>query len=197
MSKGERTRQRILEAAAELISVQGYQGASYSALMEATGLQKGGIYNHFQNKDELAIAAFDYAIELARQRSRDILHGRRHTIDRLRGVVEVFCAVVENPYLTGGCILLNTAIEADDAYPPLKARAQAVMQEWLDYIRITVDKGIQRGEIQPDVDGASLASQMMSTLEGAIMLTKLYDDLNHMHHAACFVLTYLDRIQRS
>jgi len=68
MSKAEQTRQRIIKQAAKLFNQQGFAGASMAELMAATGLKKGGIYNHFTSKDELAIAAFDYNVQLASQR---------------------------------------------------------------------------------------------------------------------------------
>ncbi|MHC5720487.1 MAG: TetR family transcriptional regulator, partial [Nostoc sp.] len=55
MSKGEETKSRILYQAAELFNQQGYAGSSMSDIMRVTGLQKGGIYNHFQSKDDLAL----------------------------------------------------------------------------------------------------------------------------------------------
>src|SRR5262249_30534546 len=61
LSKGKKTRQRIVEEAATLFNQRGFEGSSMAALMEATGLEKGGIYRHFTNKQELAAEAFDYA----------------------------------------------------------------------------------------------------------------------------------------
>ena len=60
MSKGEQTRHMIIERAANVFSRQGYFGSSLSDLIQETGLKKGGIYNHFRGKDDLALAAFDY-----------------------------------------------------------------------------------------------------------------------------------------
>ena len=57
MSKAQETKTRIIEQAATLFNQQGYSGTSVSDLMRATGLQKGGIYNHFVSKDELALEA--------------------------------------------------------------------------------------------------------------------------------------------
>ena len=53
MSKAQATKQYIIEQAANLFNQQGYAGCSISNVMQATGLKKGGIYNHFKNKDEL------------------------------------------------------------------------------------------------------------------------------------------------
>ena len=46
-SKGQETRQRILAEAAAIFNQRGYEGCSIQAIMEATGLEKGGIYRHF------------------------------------------------------------------------------------------------------------------------------------------------------
>ena len=57
MTKGQQTRRGIVEKAAPLFNQKGYEGTSLSDLMDATGLQKGGIYRHFDSKEELAAAA--------------------------------------------------------------------------------------------------------------------------------------------
>ena len=53
--KGSATKQRIVEAAAPVFNQRGYWGASMADLMAATGLEKGGIYNHFGSKEALAL----------------------------------------------------------------------------------------------------------------------------------------------
>ena len=54
-TKGERTRRRIVESAAAVFNTRGYFGSSMSDLVRETGLEKGGIYNHFGSKLELSI----------------------------------------------------------------------------------------------------------------------------------------------
>src|SRR5262245_26241389 len=61
VTKGQQTRQHIIQQAATLFNQRGYSGSSISDVMQYTGLQKGGIYRHFQSKEQLALAAFDYA----------------------------------------------------------------------------------------------------------------------------------------
>jgi TetR/AcrR family transcriptional regulator, transcriptional repressor for nem operon len=68
MRKGELTRERIVRRTAPLFNQQGYFGASLADIMRATGLEKGGIYNHFGSKEALALEAFDYAVDAVEQR---------------------------------------------------------------------------------------------------------------------------------
>ncbi len=53
LSKGERTRQAVLDAAYELFLNQGYSATSMRQIAEKTGIALGGIYNHFASKDEI------------------------------------------------------------------------------------------------------------------------------------------------
>jgi len=197
VSKGEQTREMILARAAELFSRQGYFGSSLSDIMHETGLEKGGIYNHFSSKEQLALEAFDYAVELVQQRTKLALAGKVNAIDRLNAIVAVFQGLVEDPPLVGGCPILSTAVEADDAQPALRERARDAMDAWRTTIHRIVNKGIERKEIRPGVDADTLATLLISTLEGAIMLSKLYGDNIHMHRVVEHLTGYIDTAVRA
>jgi len=196
MSKGTQTRERILERAAQLFSRQGYFGSSLADIMHETGLEKGGIYNHFSSKEQLALEAFDYAYGLVQHRVQVALHDKKHAIERLLALIEVFKSMVEDPLVEGGCPILNTAIEADDAQPALKARAAHAMDYWRDTFHRIIAKGIAKQEVRPDVDADVVATLFISMLEGAVMLSKLYDDTVHMHRAANHLTHYVETFIR-
>lgn len=196
MSKGEQTKEMILAHAATVFNRQGYYGARLDDIMRATGLEKGGIYNHFTGKDDLALQAFDYSVGLVRMRMARALEGRRHAIDRLLAIVGVFRETIQDPPVAGGCPLLNTAVESDDAHPALRARARATMDDWYGLMhRITV-KGIERGELRAEADPDVVATVLISTLEGAIMMSKLYDDPTHIHRAVAHLSWYIEHMLR-
>lgn len=196
VNKGEQTREMILARAAPLFNQQGYYGASLSDIMRATGLEKGGIYNHFSSKEQLAVEAFDYAYRLVAQRVRDGLAGRKHAIDRLHAIISVFLSIVEDPPVPGGCPILNTAIEADDANEELRKRARSGMDDWRSTISRIVQRGIQWHEIRAEVDADEVATLFISTLEGSIMLSNLYKDATHIHRAAQFMRQYVETALR-
>src|SRR5690348_13374984 len=148
MSKGTQTRTMILERAAPLFNQQGFFGASLSDVMQATGLEKGGIYNHFASKEQLALEAFDYAFSLHQQRITYLLSGSRHAIDRLHAIVTYFQSIVEDPVIPGGCPILNTAIEADDAHPALRDRARNAMEQMHSTIERIISRGLERQEVR-------------------------------------------------
>ena len=191
MSKGEQTRELILERTAQLFSRQGYFGSSLTDIMRETGLEKGGIYNHFESKEQLALETFDYSFALVQQRIKLALAGKKHAIERLLAYVSVYQTLIEEPVLAGGCPVLNTAIEADDAHVPLRDRARGAMDIWQDSIQHIVNKGIERQEIRAGVDAEAFATVFIATLEGAIMLSKLYQDATHIRRAVDHLTRYI------
>ena len=191
MSKGEQTREAILRQAAAVFNQQGYFGASMSDIMRATGLEKGGIYNHFGSKDQLALEAFDYAFGLLTDRLRDALQGKTDSVDRLLTLIEIIGGQVEDGPLPGGCPILNTAIEADDTHPALRERARLAVEGWFGVVRRNVTRGVERGQIRPDVVPDEVATLMVATIEGSIMLSKLYGDPVYVRRAIEFLRGYL------
>jgi TetR/AcrR family transcriptional regulator, transcriptional repressor for nem operon len=192
MSKAEATRTLILKQAAELFNQQGYAGSSIADIMQATGLQKGGIYNHFSSKDELALAAFDFAIACMAERYAAALKHQRHARDRLKAVIAVVSRSADDPAIAGGCPLLNTAIESDDAHPALRRHAQKAMDAWRGMIHKIVNLGIKKGEIVA-IDADEAATVLIAMLEGGIMMSKLYDDLVHIHRVVNYLHQWVDQ----
>lgn len=183
MSKGEQTKENILRQAAELFNQQGYAGSSISDIMRVTGLQKGGIYNHFKSKDELALQAFDYAFIQISQGYSTALKGKRHAVERLQAIIGIFHSYTDAPIIKGGCPLLNTAVESDDSHPALRQRTQQAMNSWRNLICRIIQIGINKGEVVAVVDPDEIATVIISTLEGAVMMSKLYGDSIHLQRA--------------
>jgi AcrR family transcriptional regulator len=193
MGKGEQTRAMILARVAPLFNQQGYFGSSLSDIMQRTGLEKGGIYNHFKSKEQLALEAFDYSYTILDQRIRAALAGKRHALERLSALLTYFQQLADDPPIAGGCPILNTAIEADDAEPALRDRARGAMDELRSTVRRIISKGIERGEVRPGVDVETWTSVMIATLEGAVMLSRLYQDSMHMRRAVAYLEQCMER----
>ncbi|MBE9168049.1 TetR/AcrR family transcriptional regulator [Pleurocapsales cyanobacterium LEGE 06147] len=194
MSKAKATRANIIQQAAELFNQKGYSGSSMADIMRATGLQKGGIYNHFKSKDELALEAFDYAYQLVSQRIWEAIRTKSHALEKLKALVLVYLNYIDDPPLAGGCPVLNTAIESDDAHPALRDRARQAMTSWRNLIIRIVNKGINKGEIASDVEAEVIATILISTIEGAIMMSKLYQDPIYLERAVSHLNNYIETI---
>lgn len=184
MSKGSETRKMILARAAPVFNQQGYVGSSLTDLMRATGLEKGGIYNHFSNKEQLALEAFEYSLSLLEQSMRQALQEKKHALDRLLALLKYFQGIIEDPPVEGGCPILNLAVEADDTNPILRTRARQAMDQLQETLRRIIIRGIERQELRADIDIETWITTCIATMEGAIMLSKLYQDPVYIRRAS-------------
>jgi len=190
-TKGEKTRRRIVEKAAGVFNTKGYFGSSMGDLVREIGLEKGGIYNHFASKEELALEAFDYAAGTMQERFQAALEGKEGALERLFAIVDVLGGLAEDPPVEGGCPVLNTAVESDDAHMELKDRAREAMSGWLRLIGSIVKEGVRSGELRPDKNPRETASVVVATLEGAVMLSRLYDDPAYMKRSVEYLKEHL------
>lgn len=197
MRKGQETRERIIVRAAELFNTRGYGATAISDVMEAVALEKGGIYRHFASKEELALAAFTYAIGIVRERMKQAVASTPHALEALVAVINVFRSYVVSPPLSGGCPLLNAAIESDDYHPHLRIHAQTALGELQTLLASTVRRGIEQGEIQPDVHAERVATLIIVTMEGAVMMSRLMLDPNPLYWAADHMQEYLATLRNN
>ncbi len=173
ISKSERTKQFIVEQTAPVFNEKGYAGTSITDLTNVTGLTKGSIYGNFENKDEVALAAFDYNFNRVTLYIKDKILSTDNSVERLMVYPKVYRDFLKIPFLKPGCPILNTSTEADDTHPKLKERASNALTFWKTSIENQIKRGIQRGEIKSDTNPTDVAVIVMSLIEGAIMQAKV------------------------
>jgi len=189
MSKGEETRQRIIAQAAPLFNQRGYEGCSIQDIMAATGLEKGGIYRHFENKEELAAEAFDYAWSLASTKRRQNLDVIPNHVDRLKQFIANF---VTRSGMPGGCPLLNTAVDSDDGNPILRERVRKALREWQTNLQNILTAGIEAGTVRPDIDSSKVSSIIIGGLEGGMLISRIERSDRGLRNALEFLDSYIE-----
>lgn len=191
--KGERTKHMIIEKAASLFNQRGYVASSMVDVMNETGLERGGLYNHFRSKDELAIQAFNHAVETMRAKFRDALTGKKPIANRLLAFLDVFSQLYEDTPIPGGCPIMNVAIETDTAHPLLKEQAKQAMAELHQFIERVVLKAIERGEVSSRIKADEVATLFLSSMEGALMLSRLHEDKKYLSQTVAFLQDYIQK----
>jgi TetR/AcrR family transcriptional regulator, transcriptional repressor for nem operon len=191
MSKGDDTRERIIEQSAPLFNKQGYAGTALSDLMEATGLKKGGIYRHFSSKEELAAEAFDYAWRKAVKVRAHGIDSTSNAVDRLKQMVENFVEL-RTGLVPGGCPLLNTAIDSDDGNTVMRERARGALRSWQARLAKIVKRGLRDGQVRKGVGPDELAALVISQLEGALMMSRLNQSRRPLEWAKAHLTEYFE-----
>ena len=147
-----------------------------SDIMEATHLKKGGIYNHFKSKDEIAIEAFNYnydkVIERFRKRLSEIKS--KDPVDKLFKVIDAFASFADDPVVKGGgCPIFNTAMDATNSHPELQKKAKEGILGLRKYIEIKLHEAVEADMLSKEMNIEETASLMVMTLEGAIVMAKV------------------------
>ncbi|WP_439556532.1 TetR/AcrR family transcriptional regulator [Dyadobacter sp.] len=179
MSKAERTRQFIIEKTAPIFNVKGFAGTSLNDIIHATGLTKGSIYGNFENKDDVALAAFDHNIKNMFSAISTEMDKRATYKEKLMVYADIYENFFHHPFPSGGCPILNTSTEADDTHPELKQRAAAAITNWKIAVSNLIKKGIATNEFNAEVDPDEAAISIVALIEGGIMIGKVTGKLNY------------------
>ena len=179
-AKGQLTRENIIAKAAPIFNTKGFAAASMTDVMHATGLQKGGLYNHFATKDELLLAAFDYALQQVTDAVLGVIKREQTSTQKLTALINFFRTYALNPVVAGGCPVLNGMVEADNVNPALQSRVQQAQQDLVAAVVRVIENGKRYGEFQATVDAERNAIVMIAMLEGATGLTRTSRNQRYM-----------------
>jgi TetR/AcrR family transcriptional regulator, transcriptional repressor for nem operon len=195
VSKAEDTKQKIIEQAAIVFNRNGYAGTSIADIMRLTGLPRASIHHHFRTKDEIAIAAFDHTLSSIVEAVMQNVEQQETAIDRLGAFVDTFRGFTSQPIGVGGCPILNTAVESDDTHPALRRHAQIAVSQIRALVGSIVELGIRQGEIVATTDIEQVSTIIIATIEGAIMMSKLYGKDLYLDRAIVHLHQYITALQ--
>jgi len=179
MSKGEDTRQFIIEKAAPIFNTKGIAATAMSDIMKATKLSKGSMYVHFENKEVLACAAVDHTMKILGSKLQAEMSKSKTAKEELFTYIDFFSNPV-NPPMTGGCPLLNFGTEADDTNPIVKEKVNNGLKFNQKLIEDTIIKGIAKNEFKPDWNHNEFATVMVAMMEGAHLMSRMSGNNNKM-----------------
>lgn len=196
MTKAERTRQFIIEKTAPVFNINGFEGTSLTDLQAATGLTKGSLYGNFSDKEEMAVAAFQYAIRQVKAEIQNHLCGKRNASEKLMAMAFFFGRYVFDPPIQGGCPLLNNAIEADDHHVSMKEIVSMEIEKVIRFISGLIDEGKRNCEFRREVKSRELAYVFFSAIEGAIMISRVSSSDAAMKAVVNHIKNLLNQIKR-
>ncbi len=173
MRSSEITKAKVLKEATTLFNTKGYKTTSLSDITDATGLTKGAIYRHFESKESLEIEAFQKMMHAIFVALNEEIKAQNNTRDKLFCVLNLFQSYITNPLVIGGCPLLNVTVEVDDTNLELKQKAQQALFVFRDSVERIIINGKTHRQVGALVNEKLVATIMISTLEGGVMMSKL------------------------
>ncbi len=173
---GERSRQTILETAAQLATVEGLEGLSIGRLADAVGMSKSGLYAHFRSKLELQLATIATASDVFQREVVDPGQAAPPGTGRILALCDAFLSHVERGVFPGGCFFVAAAAEMNVRPGPVRDDIGQFVAGWLQAIESAVREAQVLGEIAPEIDPAQLAFELNALLVGANLAFPLFGD---------------------
>ena len=180
MKKAERTKAFITEKTAPIFNRKGYAGTSLTDMTDATGLTKGSIYGNFEDKDEVAGAAFDHNMAKLIEQVRVLQASERTATGKLKAFISVYRGGMQAAVLSDGCPIINIGCEVDHTHPLLKEKVNGALARSHKSISAIIQQGKMQGEFKNEISSADFASLMIAMIEGGFALSKISGDRNYL-----------------
>jgi TetR/AcrR family transcriptional repressor of nem operon len=173
--KGRATRDRIVASAATLMNARGVAGTSTEDIQVAADVSASQIYHYFTDKRSLTRAVIEYQTDTI-VGTQEALLARLDDLDALRAWAEFIVGFQRNSGYRGGCPLGTLASELAENDTDAREDLAASYRRWQRAIRTGLAAMADRGEFLPGTDIDRLATALLTTLQGGLLLTKTLRD---------------------
>jgi len=180
--KGAATRDQILNAAARLMHVKGYQSTSLDDVLRESGVGKGNFYYYFRSKEDLGYAIIDRITRAFVDRTLGpaFADAQADPITQIDAFLDRVLEAQRQRNCVGGCVMGNLACELSDVHEGFRQRLAGIFDVWRTRLADAVSRGQSQGRIRAAADASRVAQFLVAGLEGAILLSKVTRDITVM-----------------
>jgi len=189
-TKAERTTAYIIETVAPIFNKLGYVGTSMSDLTEATGLTKGAIYGNFENKDSLALAAFEYNSKKLLAEIDEKLNSNGTSLQKLFVLTNFYRHYDTFTEELGGCPILNVGIDANHNNSQLLGATRETIKTIEGKIALVLENGLNNNELRLPVTPLQFSKQLFTMIQGAVAMATITGDRKYLINT----IAYLDQL---
>jgi TetR/AcrR family transcriptional regulator, transcriptional repressor for nem operon len=173
--RGRASRERIVERAAELFAERGIAATTVDEVLAAAGAGKGQFYHYFRSRDELAAAAVGFRCAQVVAGLTQALGGVS-SLAGLEEALEGFIAGFEQAGMPG-CPIGTLAAEVAGRNEDARLQAAAGFDAWERLLADALERMRQRGELRADASPAVLATGLLASIEGGMVLSQARKDM--------------------
>lgn len=172
--RGDSSRRAVMAVAVDLASVDGLDGLSIGALAASSGMSKGGVVALFGSKEQLQLATIDAAIEVFHEHVLAPALAEKGGLARLRVLTDAWLRYSQSRVFAGGCFFAAASSELGSRPGTVRDAIAHAMTDWQAFMRRTVLRALERGDLAADTDAAQLSFEITSLLDGANDLSILF-----------------------
>ncbi len=179
LSKGALTSARMVEAMLSLVQSRGYAGTGVNAVLQAADAPKGSLYFHFPGgKEELAVRAVTLAADQYGAVIAAGIETGASPAEVVGGVLDAVAQLIAGADFEMGCPVSVVTLEAGAHSERLRQACRSAYDSW---IALIADYFSRKGLVADEAK--ALAETVVSTVEGAMILSRARRDTGPLHSA--------------
>ncbi|NJB69578.1 AcrR family transcriptional regulator [Saonia flava] len=186
-SKAQKTKAYIIETVAPIFNKYGYMGTSMSDLTDATGLTKGALYGNFENKEALALSAFEYNSKKLLKSIDERLNVEGSALEKIFSLTRFFKNYDIFTNELGGCPILNVGVDAQNNNSLLAAATKETIREIEGKIALVIENGVNNNELKLPVPPLQFAKQLYTMLQGAVAMSTMTKDRKYLINTVAYL----------
>ena len=189
-ARGAATRDRIVQAAADLMYHKGVHATTLDDVREATGTSKSQLYRHFLDKDALVHAVITL-------RGKQIIDRETQRLGRFNsfsGLIRWRNALIQVSSLQNGaygCALGSMANELSDEDEEARNSLDELFRTWEELLAVGLQRMQAKGTLSPKADPEQLAIGLMAALQGGYLLANTAHNVQPMEIALDLALEHV------
>jgi TetR/AcrR family transcriptional regulator, transcriptional repressor for nem operon len=189
------TRERLVEAARILFWKHGYSSTGIAQILKEADAGSGSLYYFFPTKEDLLLAVLEwYRENLWSQIVQPVFNRVTDPIERIFGILDGYRRGLLLTTYQHGCPIGNLALELADSHPAARELLAINFTGWRKVIESCLSESAER--LPESLDRKQLALFVLTTMEGAVMLSRAYQDIEPYDAAVTQLRDYFDRLRR-
>ncbi|MGB8196213.1 MAG: TetR/AcrR family transcriptional regulator [Acidimicrobiales bacterium] len=180
--RGRQTRQRIIDAATEVVAERGVVGASLDEVGSRASASRSQLYHYFADKDELLLAVAEATNDAVLEGQRPLFEAFGSWTGLMRWT-DALVAMQEQLLGRGGCPIANLVSQLGERDDDIRAELASGFDRWEAAIRNGFVAMVGAGELRTDTDVDWLASTTLASVQGGLMLTQAHRDPQALRRA--------------
>lgn len=190
-------RNKILDVAYELIYKNGFKGVSMDDVAEAAHIKKANLFHYYPTKETLGLAVFDHAIREMQTQLKTHFSNGQDPIETIEAMFIKAGDEMQNKACSGGCFVGNMAQEMSDTNEEFRQKAADYIRGWSQQLTDTLSEWQSKGYFRPELNPAETAQAILSSFEGAMLLSKATRSTDPLKNSAKLVRRHLESMRAS
>lgn len=187
------TREKLVQTAMELFAAKGYASTSVADILQASGTGSGSLYHFFPGKQDLLLAVLEtYRDGIGAMLLEPIWREVDDPIERVFALLAAYRGMLASTDCLYGCPIGSLALEIHEPDPAVRELLEANFSAWTCAVEECFRAAADR--LPADTDPRRLATFVLTTMEGAVMLARTYRGLSPFDDAVTELRRHVDRL---